>query len=123
MSRFLIGNLYLAVSMLCTAGSQVMFKMLIDDVRPDRLTWSEMRRFLTPRRLVRAGVASVIVVLGFVTWVQCLARLELSYAYPAASASVLLVALFSAVFLGEPVTRRIWLGTALILLGVVLLAP
>jgi uncharacterized membrane protein len=60
---------------------------------------------------------------GLVFWLLCLDRLNLSYAYPIACSSVLLVALFSGLFLGETVTLKMWSGTVLILIGIVLLMP
>jgi uncharacterized membrane protein len=40
-----------------------------------------------------------------------------------ASTSVLLIAIFSVVVLGEAINLRMWAGTALILVGIVLLRP
>ncbi len=56
-------------------------------------------------------------------WALCLSRLSLSYAYPVASTSVLLIAVFSVVVLGEAISLKMWAGTALILVGIVLLRP
>ena len=64
-----------------------------------------------------------MLVAGFLFWILCLVRLELSYAYPVACSSVLFVSLFSVIFLGETVTPRMWIGTAFILVGLVLLMP
>ena len=55
-------------------------------------------------------------------WLVILSRLDLSYAYPVVCSSVLLVAFFSGLFLGETITIRTWCATALILVGLVLLA-
>jgi undecaprenyl phosphate-alpha-L-ara4N flippase subunit ArnE len=60
---------------------------------------------------------------GFVCWLQALARLDLSYAYPLACASILVVAVLSWLVLGEPLSIRVWIGTLLVLAGVALLAP
>jgi uncharacterized membrane protein len=53
--------------------------------------------------------------------VLCLTKLDLSYAYPVVCSSVLLVAFFSGMFLGETITLRTWLATALILIGLAIL--
>jgi drug/metabolite transporter (DMT)-like permease len=63
----------------------------------------------------------VLLVAGFLLWVLCLTKLDLSYAYPVVCSSVLLVAFFSGLFLGETITVRTWCATALILAGLVLL--
>lgn len=123
MSRFLSGNLYLVASMFCVTTSHVMIKGLIDQAQPESFAWRALGQFLTVERLIRGGIAGVLLVAGFVTWMLCLTRLDLSYAYPVASTSVLLISLFSVLVLGETVTPRMWLGTALILVGVVLLRP
>ena len=68
-------------------------------------------------------IARSVSVAGFGFWVLALARLELSYAYPIACSSILFVALLSTVFLGEPMTPKMWVGTVMILVGVILLTP
>jgi drug/metabolite transporter (DMT)-like permease len=123
MSRFVAGNLLLLMSMLCASASQLLLKSVLRDVDPPGLVWSSWQPLLEPARFVRGSGAMVLIVAGFAFWVLALARLELSYAYPIACCSILLVALLSAVFLGEPITGKMWLGTVLILVGVVLLTP
>jgi drug/metabolite transporter (DMT)-like permease len=123
MSRFMTGNLFLALSMLCAASSQVVLKALLDDVRPQTLDWPTIQLFLAPGRLWRGCASLTLVVMGFAFWVLCLTRLNLSYAYPIACTSVLIVALLSMAFLGEPMTPRMWIGTGLVLVAIILLAP
>lgn len=123
MTRFVAGNLFLFLSLVCGSTSQLFLKAVLRDVEPPGSSWGSWQPFLTPDRLLRGGGAMVLIVAGFGFWVLALARLELSYAYPIACSSILLVALLSAVFLNEPITARMWAGTVLILIGVVLLAP
>lgn len=123
MSRFVAGNLFLLLSMVCASTSQLVLKSVLRGVDPPGLAWSSWQPFLESARLLRGGVALLLIVGGFGFWVLALARLELSYAYPIACCSILFVALLSAVFLGEPITGKMWLGTVLILVGVVLLTP
>lgn len=123
MSRFLVGNLYLLGSMCCVTVSHIMIKALIDQTPDFSLSWSTVESFLTRDRLLRGFVAGVFLVAGFLTWLLSLSKLELSYAYPVASCSVLFISLFSVVVLGEALTMRMWIGTALILVGVILLRP
>ena len=123
MSRFLSGNIFLLMSMVLAATSQIILKGVLREVEPLGLNWSAWQSMLAPERLIRAGTAMLMIGVGFLSWVMCLARLELSYAYPVACSSILLVALFSAVFLGESITLKMWLGSALIVVGVILLMP
>ena len=123
MSRFLAGNVLLLLSMACASTSQVILKTVLRGVDPPGLAWSSWQPFLAPERLLPGAGAMTQIVGGFVFWVLALARLELSYAYPVACSSILFVALLSAVFLGEPITPKMWAGTVLILVGVVLLTP
>jgi drug/metabolite transporter (DMT)-like permease len=120
---FLAGNVFLLGSMLCTVVSQVLLKRVIDEARLSLAGGAVLLDLLTPERLLRGVTPLLLMVLGFVLWVLCLARLDLAYAYPIACASVLFVTLFSAIFLQEAVTARTWAGTVLVLLGVVLLGP
>ncbi len=125
MSRFVVGNVFLVLSMLCGAGSQILIKGVLDEVRWGDLdlSWRTFQMFLAEGWLLRGGAGAVLLVAGFVFWILCLVRLDLSYAYPIGCSSVLLVALFSGLFLGEMVTLRVWSGTFLILIGIILVVP
>ena len=81
-------------SILCAVSSQIMIKALLDEVQSVAEGWQAVQELLSDGRLLRATVAGV-----------------------------LLVAFFSAHALGEAVSPRVWLGTVLILLGIVALGP
>jgi drug/metabolite transporter (DMT)-like permease len=123
MSRFLTGNLFLLLSMLSAASGHVLVKGVVDEVKPAGLGRETVRLLLTEGRPLRGGLGAALIGAAFIFWVLCLLKLDLSYAYPVACSSVLLVAFFSAIFLGEPVSARTYLATALILVGIILLAP
>ncbi len=123
MSKFLVGNLYLLIFMVLSSASQVLLKDLIDQAPPFQLSWDWLRSFAAGPALARCFAAVAMMGVGFVCWLLCLTRLSLSYAYPIACASVFLVTLFSLLFLDETITPRIWAGTALIVVGIVLLIP
>ena len=123
MSRFLVGNLFLVLSMLCATASHILIKGLLDQLQPGSLSWGTLGQLLTGPRLFRGSAAAALLVVGFLSWLLCLSRLELSYAYPVASSSVLLVTAFSIAVLGESVSWRMWLGTLLILAGIILVRP
>ena len=122
MSKFAMGNILLFASMLCTTASHVMIKALIDEAG-ESLTLSSLFTVFTGPKLFRSVLAASLLVAGFLLWALCLSRLSLSYAYPVASTSVLLIAVFSVVVLGEAISLKMWAGTVLILAGIVLLRP
>jgi multidrug transporter EmrE-like cation transporter len=122
MSRFALGNLFLAASIGCAALSQVLLKGVLRTSPPGDLG-SLLSTLLGPGRFGRSALALALVASGFVCWLQALSRLDLSYAYPVACASILVVALLSWLVLGEPLSIRAWIGTLLVLAGVALLAP
>jgi drug/metabolite transporter (DMT)-like permease len=123
-SDFVLGNVFLLCSLLLGAGSQVLFKAVFNEVGPLRLAGAVNDLLLAgPGRTARLAAAAGLLVAGFVCWVLSLSRLNLSYAYPVACSSALLVALGGVLFLNETVTPRMWGGAALIVLGTVLLAP
>ena len=123
MSRFLLGNLFLLLSLFSAAGGHILLKAVIDDVKSTGINREMLRLLLSGERLVRGGLGGFLIVVAFVFWMLALTKLDLSYAYPIACSSVLLVTIFSAVFLGEPVTARTYLASALILVGIALLMP
>jgi len=57
--------------------------------------------------------------LAFLCWVAAMTKFELSYAYPFTSLAFLLVLMLSGAFLHEPITVPKLLGTALIMIGIV----
>ena len=117
MSHFVIGNIFLVLSILATSIGQVLIKEIYVSV-PAEITTSELLRFiLTTYRIWCAGLAGSLIVVGFMFWVLCLHKLPLSYAYPIACSSALVVALFCVLFLGETVTWQLWVGILLIALG------
>ncbi len=123
MSKFMAGNVFLLLFMLLSSGSQILVKELVDEAQPFQFSWDWIRSFSTRATLVRATIAVAMMGGGFLCWLLCLTRLNLSYAYPIACTSVFLVTLFSVLFLNETITLRIWAGTALIVAGIFLLIP
>ncbi len=123
MSRFFVGNLFLALSILMAAVSQVMLKALMSELDPNAGIVQKLQQLLVSSRLWRAALVATLIVAGFLCWVTCLSKLDLSYAYPIACGSALLITLLSVMFLGETVTWHVWVGTFLIMLGTVFLAP
>ena len=123
MSSFAIGNLILIASMLCGAIGQIMIKSVMNAADFSHFSAATLKQFASPDIFLPGSLGAILVVSGFLLWLAALTKLNLSYAYPIACSSVLLVTLMSGLFLGEQLSLRIWLGTALIVLGVLLLLP
>jgi drug/metabolite transporter (DMT)-like permease len=60
--------------------------------------------------------------LGAVIWLFVLARVNVTIAYPFVSISFLITAALAVLFLGEPLSRPVLMGTALITIGILVLA-
>ncbi len=60
--------------------------------------------------------------LGALVWLSVLARIQVSIAYPFVSISFLFTSVLAVLYLGEPLTRPMIIGTALIMTGIVILA-
>ena len=123
MSKFLTGNLFLGLSILLNAIAQIVMKSLMTELGDNQGLLNKLQLLLVPARLWRAGLVGVLVGVGFLAWVTSLSKLDLSYAYPIACGSALLVTALSVIFLGEVATPKMWIGTLLIMAGTVLLAP
>ena len=74
-----------------------------------------LRRILTNARIL-TGFASLGV--GAIFWLAVLSRANLSWAYPMLSLGYILVLLFSALILKEPVSAVRWIGALVVVLGV-----
>ena len=79
--------------------------------------------FMTAGRMlgsvwVLVGVAFLI--LYFISYLEALSRLELSYVLPMTAVSYLLATLFSVAVLHEAVSPMRWIGTSAICVGVLL---
>jgi len=123
MRRFLIGNVFLVLSMISAVSSQILLKALIDDLQPVVSGLREIPAALDGPRALRLAASMVLLVAGYGFWVLSLTRLDLSYAYPIACCSVLVAVLLSVLFLGESVSPRQWVGTVLLLIGATMLMP
>ncbi len=123
MSKFVVGNLFLGLSILLQSSSQVIMKTLMTELDTSEGLVAKIRQLMVATRFWRAGLAGTMIVVAFLAWLMCLSKLDLSYAYPIACGSAFLVTILSVVFLGETATPKMWVGTVLIMIGTVLLAP
>ena len=70
--------------------------------------------------LLWAGIGAYVI--EFFVWLEALSRAPLSLLFPAAAAALCGGGLVGKLVLGETVSRRRWLGTLVITLGVMLVA-
>lgn len=77
-----------------------------------------LRIFTTP--IILAGIALYIV--GTLIWLVVLSRLDLSFAYPLVATTYVFTPLLAHLLLKEPIPAMRWVGIALILIGVYIVA-
>jgi multidrug transporter EmrE-like cation transporter len=112
------------VSVTLAAVAQIMLKTGVD--RATEAHGGELRmgveglKALSASPLVWAGL--VLFGVSAVAWLFALSRASLSFAYPFAALGYVLIVSFSAFVLHESVPPLRWLGVALIVVGIVLVA-
>ncbi len=114
---------YILVSVLLGAVGQVMLKRGMSTIGPLTLSVSGLLPMLwriATNLYVAGGLA--IYVSGTVFWLVALSRVELSYAYPFASLSYVLMLAASWFLFRENVTAVRLLGTAVVGIGVFLIS-
>jgi drug/metabolite transporter (DMT)-like permease len=121
MSPFFIGNAFLFSSIILGAGSQVIFKFIFNKSGPPRFSSSLWDQVSSGWMIFNLSLGVLMLAAGFLFWIASLTKLNLSYAYPVACGSALLVVAMSAFFLGEAVTYRTWIGAVLVAAGTGLL--
>jgi multidrug transporter EmrE-like cation transporter len=113
--------LLLAISIACDVFGQLAFKLGADrlpETGPVGLPAFVLRLVAEPFLL--GGIA--IYAVEFIVWIRVLALVPLGIAFPIASLNILGIVLAGRAFLGEPVSRKQWVGTALITAGVAIVA-
>lgn len=66
-----------------------------------------------------AGLGSIMI--GAAFWLTAISRVDLSWAYPLLAIGYILVLIFSALILREPVSLIRWIGALVIVIGVYLI--
>ncbi len=112
-----LGNVFLALSVLSVSLGHFILKIVMMNLPQGNTAMETFRSLLVLPRFWQAALSGSLIVAGFVFWSLCLRRLPLSYAYPLACSSALVVAFFSVLFLGEPASWKLWTGAILIVLG------
>jgi uncharacterized membrane protein len=74
-------------------------------------------------RRVRGLLAGVsVMTVGFFLWLGLLQRFELSYIYPFEGIQRVILVAAATFFLKETMTRELWLGVSLIVIGTILVS-
>lgn len=117
-----LGNLLLTVSVLAGAAGHTLLKHVVGSLPTvgDLLVPSYLFRLTVMGPL---ALALLLLLVSLSAWLGAIRHLDLSYAYAMASASILVVAVLAALFLGETMSLKVWLGLLLILAGCALVAP
>jgi drug/metabolite transporter (DMT)-like permease len=122
MSGTHLGQLLLATSVLAGAAGHTVLKQIVGSL-PGASSLLVASYILRVDVLPRLLLAFLLLALSFGAWLGALRHLELSYSYAMASASIVVVALLAAAFLGETIAPKAWLGLVLIIVGCVLITP
>lgn len=119
----LAGHAYIALTLLFTVYGQLVLRWQMSEVGPLPAPFFDKVSFLLGQFL-RPWVFSALAAafLASLAWMGAMTRFELGYAYPFTSLAFVLVLLFGVVFLGEPLSVRVVIGTLLVISGLLVLA-
>lgn len=115
MSTSCFGWIFLLLACLCEGVAQLAFKRATDRVRESDRLLKTIRRVLKHWPRLAIGIACFLTEAAL--WTLALHRLKLSVAFPAASLSLIAVALLAWLGAGEKLDSRRWIGVLLILAG------
>lgn len=115
-------HFYILSTLLLTVYGQVVIKLQVMEAGSFPAAWAERATWLL-RLLVSPWILSVVaaVFLAGLCWMVAMEHFELSYAYPFMALAFPMVLLCSAFLIGEPLTMPRVAGTALIVLGLIVL--
>jgi drug/metabolite transporter (DMT)-like permease len=115
--------IYILISVVGGAAGQVLLKMGMNSLGPLTLSAGQFLRILwsmATNLYVIIGLA--IYMLGVVFWLAAISRVDLSFAYPFASLSYVLMLLVSWGIFGEKISLLRLAGTIVICVGVLIIA-
>jgi uncharacterized membrane protein len=114
--------LYILISVLFSTVGQLLLKSGMNTIGSVTLNFSQLFQTLW-RMMINPGVffGLVIYAIGTVFWLAALSRAELSYAYPFASLSYVIMLAASWAMFDEKITLARIIGTILICIGVLVI--
>ena len=117
-----IAIIYILISVLASTVGQLLLKKGMNDL--GSVTLSANQFLLTTWKMVSnpyVFIGLVIYVAGTIFWLAALSRVDLSYAYPFASLSYVVMLVASWMMFDEKITLSRLLGTLVIGIGVLLI--
>lgn len=118
-----IAIVYILISVLLSAVGQILLKKGMNDLGPMTINMKQI--FST---LWRMGtnpyvfIGLFVYVIGVVFWLAALSMVDLSYAYPFASLSYIVMLVAAWLLFGEQISLLRLIGTLVVCLGVILIA-
>lgn len=118
---FLIGILYLGVSLVLNVVSQLMLKMAMANLGEFQVGGSSMEYILS---MINPMIIGGLLLYGggTVLWLLCLTKLDISFAYPVSTAQYLLIFWGGWYFFQEVMSVYRIAGLAIICVGVVIIS-
>lgn len=118
-----ISIVYILFGVLAAAVGEVLLKHGMNQIGPVTLNLNDIFSILWgigTNPFVFGGL--VLYLGGLVFWLAALSRVDLSYAYPFASLSYIIMLIASGLFLGEQISPTRLIGTLIIAIGVLVVA-
>jgi len=112
--------LQLALSVMCVLASELLLKRGASDTANPAANWSWTGISGLASPLVWWGI--LFVILSFLSWLYVLRFIPLTIAFPLSRVVDVLVPLSCWIILGEMISVRRWLGIALVVIGLAVVA-
>ena len=119
-SGFRNPRLHLVLSVACVLVSELLLKRGASDIANPDSSWSWTGINGLTSSLV--WLAILFVIASFLTWLYVLKYIPLSIAFPLSRVVDVLVPLSCWIFLGENISNRRWIGIALVVIGLAVIA-
>jgi len=118
-----MGHIYILLTIILTVYGQLIVKWQVMEAGDLPASWDGKLAFLL-RLLLNPWILSgfFAAFLAAMCWMAAMTKFQLSYAYPYMGLVFALLLLFSAVLFHEPITWPKLVGTALIVIGVVVVS-
>ncbi len=110
----------LALSVVCVLASELLLKRGASDTANPASAWSWTGISGLASPLVWWAIGLIII--SFLSWLYVLRYIPLTFAFPMSRVVDVLVPLGCWIFLGEVISARRWVGIALVIIGLAVLA-
>ena len=112
--------LHLGLSVVCVLVSELLLKRGASDIAnlESAWSWTGINGLASPL----VWLAILFIIASFITWLYVLKYIPLSIAFPFSRVVDALVPLCCWIFLGEAISPRRWIGIALVVIGLAVIA-